>query len=210
MGTFGLGGIFGGLGGTPPIVPSSNPTTGSGLGSIFTNPQNLILLGSSILGSILNRPKGLSKEQQRTQDAQQRALQQLIGMLSQRANAPISIDPRTRAGLYGQAAESAVGATNRGLNALAKRGLSSSGITADFLGNVNQEQQRAQTGIDLALTQSAEQRKQQDQMALLSALGIPAQVTQSQSAGGAALEGFVPMLAYLMRLQQLQRGAGAP
>ena len=192
------------------ICTPKQQSGGGGWSDIFTNPQNLILLGSSILGSILNRPKGLSKEQQRTQDSQQRALQSLISMLSARAGAPINIDPRTRAGLYGQAAESAVGAEKRGMNALAKRGVAHSGITADFLQNVNQEQQRAQTGIDLALTQGAEGRKQQDQMALLSALGIPAQVTQSQSAGGAALEGFAPMLAYLLRLQQLQRGAGAP
>ena len=204
--------------GLPPGIfttPTTFPTgtgggsSSGGLSSIFTNPQNLILLGSSILGSILNRPKGLSKEQQRTSDAQQRALQSLISMLSTRASQPATVDPNLRNMLYGQAAESAVGAQNRGLNALSRRGLANSGITADYLGDVSREQQRAQSGIDLSLTQMAEAKKSQDQAALLSALGIPVQPNQTgQSVGGAALEGFAPMLAYILRLQQLQRQAG--
>ncbi len=230
-----LGGLFGGGGGvspTPPWNPSGGnfpswPTVAGnlgipgtsgpqpptlqgagGLGSIFT-PTNLVLLGTSLLSSLLNKPQGLTSEQKATQAAQQRALQQLLGSLSAKASGYPTIDPNIRSQLYGNVAQSAVGAMNRGQNALARRGMSNSGLTGQLISDVNKAQQSGQTAVDLGLHQEAAQTHQQDQAALLSALGIPMQVPQQgQSTGGAIAGGLGSTLAYLIALQNAVKRAG--
>ena len=114
MGGFNLDSLFGGLGGlgpTPPFVgglpsgvgnippwilgtpptapPPQGPTTLGLSNSTWTNILKAVGLSSSVLGSILNRPKGLSKEQQR-------ALDMLMSNLSAQANAPLTINPQDR------------------------------------------------------------------------------------------------------------------
>jgi len=122
------------------------------------------------------------------------------------AGRPATVNPQERAGLYGQVAESARGAQERGLSSLAGRGLANSGIAADYIGSVGREQQRGQTGVDLALNQSAQARHQQDIQNYLASLGIQGNVPQGQSVGGAVAGGIAPILAYIIRLQQLQSG----
>jgi len=224
-----LGGLFGGGGGgfgspgggwpeipmptSPPgsigfPFPTGNPSPNAppkagtwDWGGPLFNPQNLLMLGSGILSNVLNRPKSpYSKEQQA-------ALAQIIASLGMQAGRPASVNPAERSALYGQAAETARGAQERGLSALAGRGLSSSGIAADYIGSVGREQQRAQTGIDLSLNQSAQGRHQQDIQNYLASLGIQGAVPQGQSVGGAVAGGIAPMLALIIRLNQLQSGA---
>ena len=218
----GWGDLFGGFGGVGGIGslpgggtsggygwPSSGWPSGGGgggnnqgtWGQIFS-PQNLLLLGSGILSNVLNRPKSpYSKEQQA-------ALAQIIASLGMQAGRSATVNPQERSALYGQVAESARGAQERGLSALAGRGLANSGIAADYIGSVGREQQRGQTGVDLALNQSAQARHQQDIQNYLASLGIQGSIPQGQSVGGAVAGGIAPMLAYIIRLQQLQSGAG--
>ena len=198
-------------GGTPPQFPGGGGGSsggGGGLGSIFTNPQNLILLGTSILSSLLNRPRGLSSQQQALQNSQISALQQLISTLSNRVNQPISVNPQERALLFGNIAETSAGAARRGETALAGRGLSRSGILGDYLSRVSQEQQRGQNAADLFLLNKATGEREADIGRLLAAAGLQQQPTQGTSAAGAVFGGLAPILAYLIRTQQLQQQAG--
>ena len=190
----GTGGIPGGGG-----IPGSGGGNNGGIfqGSTLDSILQAIGIGSSVLGSILNRPKGLNKNQQK-------ALDQLLALLSSRANAPLTIDPRERAGLFEQIAGSAQGARNRVRNDLAGRGLSESGLLGEELGRVERTQQGAQTAADLDLLRGARGERNAAQQQLQSLLfGIPS--TQGASAAGVGLSSVGEVLGYLLTLQQLGR-----
>ena len=200
-GTGGLGGI-----GTPPTFPTGGGGGGSTGGSgstlgIDNNTWNLILqglgLGSSVLGSILNRPKGLD-------NSQRKILDQLLASLSTRANAPLTIDPNERATLYDAANRSAVGARNRITNDFSSRGLASSGLRGEELGRVERTLQGAQGAVDLDLLRAARADRAGAQNQLQSLLfGIPS--VQGASAAGTGLESLGQVLGYLLTLNQLGR-----
>ena len=197
------GGSSGGFlpGGINPNIPLGGQPTGSGgvfnTGSILTNILQAVGLGSSVLGGILNRPKGLSNEQKRILD-------QLLAQLSAQASAPLSINPQERAGLFEQIAGSAQGARNRIKNDFASRGLSESGLQGEEMGRVERTQQSAQTAADLDLLRGARSERTGAQNQLQSLLfGIPA--TQGASAAGVGLSSVGEVLGYLLTLQQMGR-----
>lgn len=199
---------IGGSGGVPIITPpfggGSIPGLGGGGGStlgLSNSTLDLILkglgLGSSVLGSILNRPKRLNKNQRRILD-------QLLASLSSQANAPLTIDPQERATLFDAAARSAVGARNRLESDFASRGLSESGLRGEELGRVERTLQGAQGAIDLDLLRAARAQRTAAQQQLQSLLfGIPS--VQGASAAGVGLESLGQVLGYLLTLNQIGR-----
>ena len=202
MGGFGgFGGIF-----TSPTFPggSSGGSSGGGGGStlgLSNNTWNLILqglgIGSSVLGSVLNRPRGLDNNQRRVLD-------QLLASLSMRANAPLTIDPNERATLYDAANRSAVGARNRITDDFSSRGLASSGLRGEELGRVERTLQGAQGAVDLDLLRAARADRAGAQNQLQSLLfGIPS--VQGASAVGTGLDSLGQVLGYLLTLNQFGR-----
>ena len=183
---------------TPPIVPSGGSNTGGIFGGgTWNNILQAIGIGSSVLGSILNRPKGLSKEQ----DAM---LNQLLSTLSAQANAPISIDPAARNALFEQIAMSGKGAKNRITNDFASRGLSGSGLQGEEFGRVDRTMQQGQVAATTELLRDAQNRRTQAQNQLQSVLfGVPS--LQGASASGTALSSIGETLGFLLTLNALGR-----
>lgn len=201
------GGLFGsgvGIPSTPPTFPTGGGTGGGGGGStlgLSNNTWNRILqglgIGSSVLGSILNRKKGLGKKQRGI-------LNQLLTSLSSQANAPLTVDPVQRALLFEQIAGSAQGARNRLTNDFAARGLSESGLKGEEFGRVERTAQGAQTAAVADLLNQAQARRTQSQQQLQSLLfGIPS--VQGASAAGVGLSSLGEVLGYLLTLNQLGR-----
>lgn len=206
MGGFGINlGSLGGLGTgtTAPTFPTGGGSSGGGGSTLglSNNTWNLILqglgIGSSVLGNILNRPKGLGKKQRRILD-------QLLTSLSTQANAPLTVDPVQRNLLFEQIAGSAQGARNRVRNDLSSRGLSESGLLGEELGRVERTQQGAQTAAVADLLNQAQARRTGSQQQLQSLLfGIPS--VQGASAAGVGLSSLGEVLGYLLTLNQLGR-----
>ena len=200
-----VGSIIAGLGGGQPSVWGEGlPTGGSGSssggifgGSTLQNILTAVGLGSSVLGSILNRPKGLSSQQKKILD-------QLTATLSAKATGPVAVDPTMRNALYEQIAGSAQGARNRLQNDFAGRGLTQSGLLPEELGRVERTAQSAQTAgtLDLLKQAKGEQQNAQGQLQSL-LLGIPS--TQGASAAGVGLSSVGEVLGYLLTLQTLGR-----
>ena len=203
MGSWGLG-----FPGTTPTFPSGGGSSGGGGNSgggstlgLSNNTWNLILqglgLGASVLGNVLNRPRGLDNNQRRVLD-------QLLASLSTRANAPLTIDPNERATLYDAANRSAVGARNRITNDFSSRGLASSGLRGEELGRVERTLQGAQGAVDLDLLRASRADRAGAQNQLQSLLfGIPS--VQGASASGTALDSIGQVLGYLLTLNSLGR-----
>ena len=187
-----------------PTFPSSggvhgggSPAPSSGQSSTMSNILAAVGLGSSVLGGILNRPRGLS-------DAQKRILDQLLATLSSKASGPATVDPRERAALLETIAQSGVGARNRIRGDFAGRGLSESGLLGEELGRAERTVQSAQTAGELDLMRAARAEKSGAQGQLQSLLlGIPS--LQGASAAGVGLQSVGQVLGYLLTLNSLGR-----
>ena len=190
----------GGGGSGMPSGGGSAPSGGQS--STMSNILAAVGLGSSVLGSILNRPKGLS-------DAQKRILDQLMATLSAKATGPAVVDPRERASLLEMIAQSATGARNRIRGDFAGRGLSESGLLGEELGRAERTAQSAQTAGELDLLRGARAEKAGAQGQLQSLLlGVPS--LQGASAAGVGLQSIGQVLGYLLTLNQLGRRQNSP
>ena len=184
-------------GGSGTGFPTGGNSGNVGFGNNAQTWLQLLGLGSSVIGGILNRPKGLNS-------SQQRILDQLLAQLSSKANAPLSIDPNERNSIYETIAQSGVGARNRINQDFAGRGLSDSGLRGEELGRAERTMQSAQTAANLDLLRGARAERTQAQTQLQSLLsGIPAM--QGASAAGVGLSSLGEVLGYLLTLNQLGR-----
>jgi len=181
---------------TPPIVNQGGGVFGNIFGGgTLNNVLGLVGLGSGVLGSILNRPKGLSS-------AQNRILDQLLASISAQANAPLAVDPTQRNLLFEQIAGSAQGARNRLQDEFSGRGLGRSGLLGSELGRVERTAQGAQTAAVAGLLQEAQARRTGAQNQLQSLLfGIPS--LQGASAAGVGLNSLSQTLGFLLALNML-------
>ena len=187
---------FGGGGGGMPSGGGSAPSGGSS-SNTMSNILSAIGLGSSVVGGILNRPRGLS-------DVQKRILDQLMATLSAKATGPAVVDPRERAGLLEMIAQSATGARTRIRGDFAGRGLSESGLLGEELGRAERTAQSAQTAGELDLLRGARAEKAGAQSQLQSLLlGVPS--LQGASAAGVGLQSIGQVLGYLLTLNSLGR-----
>lgn len=196
----GGGGNPGGGGATPPFFPpGGGAPTGTGLpnNNTFQNILQAVGIGSGVLGSILNRPKGLSKEQQRAYDM-------LLAQLSSVASSPAQVNPAQRQQLMTQIASSLRGAQNRIGGDFASRGLSRSGLRAAEEGRASRTAEGAQIAGEVDLLNSAK-TEQNQKIAQLQSLLMGSPSMQGASAAGVGLSSLSNSLGYLLTLNQLGR-----
>jgi len=158
------------------------------------------LLGG-IAGSSNPRPPALNP-------SQSGALNTLLspgGSLMQTANAPVTIDPRLQAYMFGQNAQSLTGANNALTHALVSRGLGRSGLLAQGLFGNQQQSMVNQGNINQNLLQQAYQQKQLSLQDILGLLNVTS--TPGQSGLGAFMAGMAPLAAYSLQSQMNNRYA---
>ena len=185
---------------TPTTVPRPT-TTGSGSGgnNTWNNILQAVGVGSGILGSILNRPKGLSKEQKRAYDM-------LLSQLQTEAGRPVTVDPATRAQLMTQIAGSLRGANNRITNDFSGRGLGNSGLKVAEQGRASRTAEGAQIAGEVDLLNAAKGEKDR-KVAQLQSLLQASPSMQGASAAGVGLSTLSNTLGYLLTLNQLGRSS---